>query len=168
MSEKKTPAPNGWHGQPGVPLNPTEDGPHWLSWRDEKPRAVEWDSQSLASVEDEDKQGFWRFGDLYGTPEQVAADGWRYLGPVASHEKVAALEAENTNLRNLREMFMNLQAALIQENARLNDALSFYADKNSWRHTISLGHPQIDGTTSPAEQDRGKIARAALEVSEDG
>ena len=83
---------NTWPGKPGVPLNPTEDEPHWLSWRDEKPRAVEWDSQSLAPVEDEDKQGFWRFGNLYGTPEQVAADGWRYLGPVLTPDEAAALQ----------------------------------------------------------------------------
>ena len=129
---------NGWPGKPGVPLNPKEDGPHWLSWRDEKPRAVEWDSESLASI-DEDKQGFWRFGDLFSTPEQVASDGWRYHGPVALPEKVASLQG----------------------------ALRFYADKNSWRHTISLGHPQIDGTTSPAEEDRGKRARAALREGAD-
>jgi hypothetical protein len=48
------------------------------------------------------------------------------------------------------------------EAAKSEEALRFYADKKSWRHTISLGHPQIDGTTSPAEEDRGKRARAAL------
>jgi hypothetical protein len=48
------------------------------------------------------------------------------------------------------------------EAAESEEALRFYADKKSWRHTISLGHPQIDGTTSPAEEDRGKRARAAL------
>jgi hypothetical protein len=85
-------------GKPGVPLNPTEDEPHWLSWRDEKPRAVEWDSQSLAPVEDEDKQGFWRFGDLYGTPEQVAADGWTYLGPCLTPDQATALQARVTEL----------------------------------------------------------------------
>lgn len=45
---------------------------------------------------------------------------------------------------------------------KLRAALAFYAEKNSWRHTISLGHPQIDGTTSAALKDSGNIARAAL------
>jgi hypothetical protein len=52
--------------------------------------------------------------------------------------------------------------ALLNENKKLRDALVFYSERNSWRHTISLGHPQIDGTTSHAEEDRGKRARAAL------
>ena len=50
----------------------------------------------------------------------------------------------------------------VTEIEKLQEALVFYAEKNSWRHTISLGHPQIDGTTSAALQDSGNIARTAL------
>lgn len=52
--------------------------------------------------------------------------------------------------------------ALLNEIEKLRAELAFYAGKNFWSHTISLGHPQIDGTTSAAEEDSGKIARAAL------
>jgi len=55
---------------------------------------------------------------------------------------------------------LGMEAA--DEIEKLREALSFYAEKNSWRHTISLGHPQIDGTTSAALKDSGEIARAAL------
>lgn len=50
----------------------------------------------------------------------------------------------------------------IQKIQKLQAALSFYAEEDSWRHTISLGHSQIDGTTSAALKDSGEIARAAL------
>lgn len=44
----------------------------------------------------------------------------------------------------------------------LEAALGFYADKNSWVNSVSLGHPQIDGMTSLVELDKGDKARAAL------
>ena len=76
----------------------------------------------------------------YISPELIAQQEWVvYKGPVTSPEDVALLK----------------------------EALRFYANKESWRHTISLGHPQIDGTTSPAEEDRGKRARAALKEGAD-
>jgi hypothetical protein len=112
---------NGWPGKPGVPLNPKEDEPHWLSWRDEKPRAVEWDSQSLAPVEDEDKQGFWRFGDLYGTPEQVAADGWRYLGPCLTPDEAAALQKRVVELEGAQgRLILSFRLNLLRLNPRLS------------------------------------------------
>ncbi len=51
------------------------------------------------------------------------------------------------------------QAARIAE---LEAALRFYADKNSWVNSVSLGHPQIDGMTSLVELDKGSKALAAL------
>ena len=142
MSEQNTPAPGGWHGEPGMPLNPKEDGPHWLSWRDEKPRAVEWDSQSLAPVEDEDKQGFWRFGDLYGTPEQVAADGWRYLGPVASHEKVAALQKRVAELRQIIRCVAGCEHATASDEDLQEQVAAAICRMNNIDPT---GHISIDG-----------------------
>jgi hypothetical protein len=65
-------------------------------------------------------------------------------------------DAAALHWRYLRPCFMP------DQEAELEEALRFYADKKSWRHTISLGHPQIDGMTSLAEKDRGKRARAAL------
>jgi hypothetical protein len=62
----------------------------------------------------------------------------------------------------LRIGFAEGQDQAKEEIEKLRAALSFYAEKNSWRHTISLGHPQIDGTTSAALKDSGEIARSAL------
>lgn len=51
--------------------------------------------------------------------------------------------------------------------AQLETALRFYADKNSWVNSVSLGHPQIDGMTSLVELDKGSKALAALGGGED-
>lgn len=52
--------------------------------------------------------------------------------------------------------------ALRKRIAELEAALRFYADKNSWVNSVSLGHPQIDGMTSLVELDKGSKALAAL------
>jgi len=84
-----------------------------------------------------------------------------------SHEvRRRALEALTNEGKPMQEVTYDALCKRLTQTAveiqRLRAALAFYAEKNSWRHTVSLGHPQIDGTTSAALQDSGSIARVAL------
>ena len=67
-------------------------------------------------------------------------------------------------LRNVGgfDPLVELCSEAANEIERLRDALQFYAEGENWRDTISLGHPQIDGMTSPVKKDKGERARAAL------
>ncbi len=89
---------NGWPGEPGVPLEPEKNSWHWVSWGDEDPIALEWESQHWFNA-DEAGSGHWCFGGgQYGTAKEVADDGWTYLGPVLSHDQAAALQARVAEL----------------------------------------------------------------------
>lgn len=86
---------NGWRGKPGVPLNPEQSGWHWVSWEDEAPWALEWESPNWLAI----GRGHWCFGGgQYGTEEEVGADGWTYLGPVMAHNEATALQARVAEL----------------------------------------------------------------------
>ena len=82
---------SGWPDpeKPGVPLNPEQDGYHWIfNPDDDRPHPVIW----VADL------GAWAVGDAW-TPRMVAEMGLHYLGPVLTPAEVDTLYAENARLR---------------------------------------------------------------------
>ncbi len=72
--------PNGWPDKPGVPLNPEQDGWHWVGYFDEQvPRARFWYAEDNG----------WGFGLPADEPERC-----RYYGPILYPAEVAARVAE--------------------------------------------------------------------------
>jgi len=57
-------------------------------------------------------------------------------------------------------------ATLEKENDRLREALEFYANADNWRNdTVDIGVSEQEiPQTSECHSDRGRIARAALEL----
>ena len=88
--------------KPGVPLNPEQDGRHWLFDPEEnKPHPEIW----VAEI------GAWAVGDAW-TPRMVAEMGLHYQGPVLTPAEADALRAENARLREAR-----VRVALAREEA---------------------------------------------------
>lgn len=73
------------------------------------------------------------------------------------HEELAGMYA----IINKREQeYLKEIKLLKEENARLREALEFYADRNNWE-TIETSHAELVKTLYP--EDYGDIARKALE-----
>lgn len=105
---------NDWPGEPGVPMNPEQSGWHWVSWGDEGPCALEWGSEHWFRP-DEPGSGHWCFGGgQYGTAEEIAADGWTYLGPVLSHDQATALQARVAELEGALRPFAELGRFVVE------------------------------------------------------
>lgn len=95
--------PNGWPdpSRPGVPMNPEQDGWHWLHHPEDLRRFVQpWNAEL----------GGWPSGALY-SPQGVVELGFCYLGPCLTPAEVAALVAE-------------ARAKALEEAATVADALS--------------------------------------------
>ena len=75
--------------KPGVPLNPEQDGRHWLFDHE--------NSKSYPEIWVAEMQA-WTVGDAW-TRRRVAKIGLHYLGPVLTPAEVDALRAENARLR---------------------------------------------------------------------
>jgi hypothetical protein len=87
MSDQTTPAPGGWHGEPGVPLNPEKDGWHWLQakYYDDPVgpfMAFFWDAA----------QQTWPKIQPYG------GRTFHYLGPCLTPDEATALQARVAEL----------------------------------------------------------------------
>jgi len=81
MSDQTTPAPGGWHGEPGVPLNPEKDGWHWLQAK-YYDMAFFWDAA----------QQTWPKIQPYG------GRTFHYLGPCLTPDEATALQARVAEL----------------------------------------------------------------------
>ena len=79
---------------------------------------------------------------------------------------IEALSSENAKLNDEVGATLNRLQAAHEENAKLQKAIGFYADEESWRDQ-SWEYETPDGeiheaVAIPAEQDNGEIARTAL------
>ena len=75
-------ANNGWPDpvRPGVPLNPEQDGWHWLDSFNREKTIVFWHGENQGN------EGHWE-----GYPLWIAQD-WVYLGPVLTPDEAEALQ----------------------------------------------------------------------------
>lgn len=79
----------GWPdaSKPGVPLNPEQDGWHWLTGATGTPAALEW----RPSVLKPQTRGWYLHREQYGVIyAEEMAHAWRYLGPCLTPTEVAA------------------------------------------------------------------------------
>ena len=163
MSDQTTPAPGGWHGEPGVPLNPEKDGWHWLQakYYDDPVgpfMAFFWDAA----------QQTWPKIQPYG------GRTFHYLGPCLTPDEATALQAraDQAALGHAREAdradqseFLHKQeiAELQKRVAKLKGAL-----REMIYETTHLSPQEDDGSHWCKISKRAlEKARAALEEKSD-
>ena len=78
---------NGWPGKPGVPLNPEQDGWHWL-----KRISNGWETLAKWDNDWNGNDDFWWNLPEYSDPEKVAKI-FCYLGPCLTPDEATALQA---------------------------------------------------------------------------
>jgi hypothetical protein len=79
---------NGWPGKPGVPLNPDQEGWHWVQRVDKgfvpNPRVILWTDDWTSG------QFSWDAIGYSSAPEQKLGRDFRYLGPAITPAEVDA------------------------------------------------------------------------------
>lgn len=116
--------------KPGVPLNPEQDGRHWLFDPE--------NSKSYPEIWVAEMQA-WAVGDAW-TPRMVTEMGLHYLGPVLTPAEADALRAENARLRDaLEETCHALEAA-----TAFHYAKGGFPFKSS-KQTLKQAHAALEG-----------------------
>ena len=129
------------------------DGWHWVTlFGHTEPAPEKW----LAGI-----QMWFRLGATYAAPSIAAAAGYRYIAPVATPAEVDRLHKRVNFLERRDANFVEVNATLRAEVARLRDALE---DMASGWHYIRTVHGDLPGVGwDRCEQS----ARAALSQPED-
>ena len=97
---------SGWPDpdKPGVPLNPEQDGRHWLFDPE--------NSKSYPEIWVAEMQA-WAVGDAW-TPRMVTEMGLHYQGLVLTPPEADALRAENARLREALAFYVRIRAQPVE------------------------------------------------------
>lgn len=154
---------NGWPGKPGVPLNPDQEGWHWVQRVDKgfvpNPRVILWTDDWTSG------QFSWDAIGYSSAPEQKLGRDFRYLGPAITPAEVDARVKEAVDLGidiATRELAPQI-AMLIPWQTAIEDALSNWCDavaddetpKDALLHLIQI---EMDAALDP------KVSQAAADL----
>jgi hypothetical protein len=147
---------NSWPdaSKPGVPLNPEQDGWHWVDGRTHGLHALKWSSMWRGSA-----YGWWHGSTSADTPSEFATlRDLRYLGPCHTPAEVAAmLAAQEASAQDTARIAV--AADLRSQAERLGDAWS--ATRQMLADRLLGGHAVDALDAMLAEAERRGMERAA-------